>query len=53
MDTETIRVPISATYQVINGEVVKVSADYRDIPVDTFAQLLIKAYCRCNEEVNE
>lgn len=33
-----------ATYRIIDGEPVRVSAEYADVPVDTIAQMLIRGF---------
>lgn len=44
MDDEMCRIPISATYRIIDGEPVMISADYRDIPADLIARFLIQKF---------
>lgn len=41
---ETIRVPITAKYQIIDGKAVQVDAEYADVPVDVIAKLLLKGF---------
>lgn len=41
---ETICVPIRAHYRIVDGEVVRESAEYADVPVDTIAELLIRGF---------
>lgn len=50
---ETIRIPIRAHYRIIDGEVVKESAEYADIPVDTIAEMLIRAFGGVPVLINE
>lgn len=38
------RIPVRATYKIVNGEPVKVSAEYRDIPADLIAQFLLQKF---------
>ncbi|MCO7138147.1 hypothetical protein NIF40_11495 [[Clostridium] leptum] len=44
MDDDMCRIPISATYRIIDGEPVMISADYRDIPADLIARFLIQKF---------
>lgn len=37
-------VPISATYRIIDGEPVLISAEYADIPADVIARLLLRHF---------
>ena len=39
---EMCRIPVSATYAEINGEMVMVSAEYKDIPAEVIAKFLIE-----------
>lgn len=41
---ETITVPIKASYQIIDGKPVMVSADYANVPVDAVARLLMHGF---------
>lgn len=36
------RIPVEATYQIIDGEPVMVSAEWRDIPARKIAEFIIK-----------
>ena len=42
---EMCRIPVSATYAEINGEMVMVSAEYKDIPAEVIAKFLIEKFC--------
>ena len=56
MDDDMCRIPISATYRIIDGEPVMISADYRDIPADLIARFLIQKFGKTpweKEKVNE
>ena len=45
MDKDNMcRIPIEATYQIVNGEPVLVKAEYRDIPADVIARFLIEKH---------
>ena len=41
---EMCRIPVSATYAEINGEMVMVSAEYKDIPAEVIAKFLIEKF---------
>lgn len=41
---EMCRIPVSATYEEINGEMVMVSAEYKDIPAEVIAKFLIEKF---------
>lgn len=41
---EICRIPVSATYAEINGEMVMVSAEYKDIPAEVIAKFLIEKF---------
>lgn len=36
------RIPISATFRIIDGKPIMIEAEYRDIPVDAIARYLIE-----------
>ena len=36
------RIPISATFRIVDGEAVMTEAEYRDIPADAIARYLIE-----------
>lgn len=38
------RIPVSATYRIVNGEPVLVDAEYKDIPADVIARFLIQKF---------
>lgn len=40
--TNVCKVPVSATYRIINGEPVMISAEYADIPADVIARYIIE-----------
>ena len=44
MNTETIRIPVQATYKIVNGEAVRVDAEFADISVDAFVQYLLRKF---------
>ena len=37
-------IPVEATYRAIDGEVVRVSAKYVDVPADVIARFLIQKF---------
>lgn len=41
---EMCKIPVEATYRVIDGEVVRVSAKYVDVPADVIARFLIQKF---------
>lgn len=41
MQESTCKIPITATYTIVNGEAVMVAAEYADIPADTIARYLV------------
>ena len=41
---EMCRIPVSATYAEIKGEMVMVSAEYKDIPAEVIAKFLIEEF---------
>lgn len=56
MDDDMCRIPIRATYRIVDGEPVLISADYRDIPADLIARFLIQKFGKTpwkKEEVDE
>ena len=38
--TDLIRVPVKATYKVVDGVAVKVSAEYQEVPAAAVAKIL-------------
>ena len=38
------RIPVKATYRIIDGEPVMISAEYADIPADVIARLLLPRF---------
>lgn len=45
MATEQLcRVPVKATYRVIDGKPVRVAAVYANIPADTIARLILRGF---------
>ncbi len=44
MKDDMIRVPVSATYRIIDGEPVRIQAEYVEISADTFARFLIQKF---------
>lgn len=38
------RIPVKATYEIINGEPVMVAAEWADIPADVIARKLIEGF---------
>lgn len=38
---DTCRIPVRATYRIVNGEAVMVAAEYADIPADAIAAYLV------------
>ena len=44
MTDTMLHIPVSATYRIINGQAVMIDADYRDVPADTIARLLLKGF---------
>lgn len=40
METESIRIPVKASYSIKGGEVVKIAAEYADVPVRIVAKIL-------------
>lgn len=41
---DVVTIPISVTYRIINGEAVKISAEYANIGADTLARFLLDAF---------
>lgn len=39
---DVCRIPISATFRIIDGEPIMIEAEYRDIPADAIARYLIE-----------
>lgn len=39
-----MRIPVKASYEIINGEAVQIAAEYADIPAEVIAEYLIKNY---------
>lgn len=37
---DMIKIPVKATYKVVDGAVVKISAEYQEVPAATVAQIL-------------
>lgn len=44
MDNAMLHIPVQARYQKINGKWVMVSAEYAEIPADTIARMLLRAF---------
>lgn len=44
MNKDICKIPIQATYKIIDGEVKLVSAEYADIPADNIARFLIQKF---------
>lgn len=44
IDNSPMSIPVSATYRIIDGEPVRISAEYADITPDCFAQFLIRKF---------
>lgn len=44
MKDNLITIPISATYRIIEGEPVMVSAEYREISADAVARFLLERF---------
>ena len=42
VSNQTIRIPIRATYRMIDGEAVKIDAEYADVPVNLIAKMIIR-----------
>ena len=42
MEKGMCRIPVTATYEIINGEAVMISAEWADIPADDIARFLIE-----------
>lgn len=42
--TDMCHIPVTATYQIINGEPVQVAAEYRDIPATSIARWLLERF---------
>lgn len=38
------RIPVQATYRIVNGEPVRIEAEYMDISADTLARFLIQKF---------
>jgi len=38
------RIPVNATYRIVDGEPVLVDAEYKDIPADVIARFLIQKF---------
>ena len=38
------KIPVKATYRIIDGKPIKIAANYADIPADTIARLLIRGF---------
>ena len=41
MQDNICKIPITATYRIVDGEAVMVAAEYADIPADAIARFLI------------
>ncbi len=45
MDSDNvIKIPVSATYRIIDGKPVMLSADYREIPAEVVARFLLERF---------
>ena len=44
MATDTLHIPVTATYRIIDGEAVKIAAEYADVPTDIIARLLVRGF---------
>ena len=44
MQENICRIPVTATYRMINGKPVMIAAEWADIPADTIAQFLIQKF---------
>lgn len=45
MDKDNMcRIPVNATYRIVDGEPVLVNAEYRDIPADVIARFIIEKF---------
>jgi len=44
MDSQTLRLPVEATYREIDGEMVMVDAEYADVPLDAICQMIFRAF---------
>ena len=44
MNKDICKIPIQATYKIVDGEVELVSAEYTDIPADNIARFLIQNF---------
>jgi len=42
MNTETIKIPVTATYHIIDGVAIMVASEYQEVKVSELAQLLIE-----------
>jgi len=42
--SETIKIPVSATYRIINGQPVRIAAEYVDAPVDVVARFFLERF---------
>lgn len=42
--TDICSIPVQATYRIINGELVRISAEYADISADALARFLIQKF---------
>lgn len=50
-NVKMLRIPVKATYQIIDGKAVKVSAEYADISADEFARFLLRGFGLCPDDL--
>lgn len=41
---DTIRIPVKATYHIVEGEPVRVSAEYEEIPTMELVKVLLRGF---------
>lgn len=49
--SNTIHIPIEATYRIVNGKAVRIDAVYADVSADAIAQMLLKTFHVSVDEV--
>ena len=51
--TDTITIPVQATYRIVNGEAVQIAAEYAEISADAVARFLMDAFHISTNRRNE
>lgn len=50
---DVCKIPVSASFQIINGEAVMIAAEYADIPADKIAAYIMQYAGRGGERNND